>query len=35
MIEVMMLMMIFVLGVGGVAASVGMIAWRLLKKKAE
>jgi hypothetical protein len=34
-IEVMMLMMVFVLGVGGVAASVGVIAWRLLKKKSE
>jgi hypothetical protein len=34
-IEVMMLMMVFLLGVGGVAASIGVIAWRLLKKKAE
>lgn len=35
MIEVMMLMMVFVLGVGGVAASVGVLTWRLLKKRAE
>jgi hypothetical protein len=35
MIEVMMLLMVFVLGVGGVAASVGVIALRLLKKKVE
>lgn len=35
MIEVMMLLMVFVLGVGGVAAPVGVIAWRLLKRKSE
>jgi hypothetical protein len=35
MIEVMMLLMVFVVGVGGVAASVSVIAWRLLKKKPE
>jgi hypothetical protein len=34
-IEVMMLLMVFVVGVGGVAASVGVIAWRLLNKKPE
>jgi hypothetical protein len=36
MIEVMMLLMVFVLGIGGMAAGVGMLAWRLFfKKKTE
>jgi hypothetical protein len=34
-IEVMLLLMVFVVGIGGMAAGVGVIAWRLLKKKAE
>ena len=35
MIEVMVLGMVFVLGIGGVVAAVGVLAWRLLKRKAE
>jgi hypothetical protein len=34
-IEVMLLFLVFVVGIGGMAAGIGMIAWRLLKKKAE
>jgi hypothetical protein len=34
-IEVMLLLMVFVVGIGGMAAGIGVIAWRLLKKKAE
>jgi hypothetical protein len=34
-IEVMLLLMIFVVGIGGAAAGIGIIAWRLLKKKPD
>jgi hypothetical protein len=34
-IEVMLLFLVFLVGIGGMAAGIGMIAWRLLKKKAD